>query len=62
MAPFIEFLLSVLSNVIADELSAWAPRLATRLIQRNANKFPLSFSARVLEEWQALLDDTPGAI
>ncbi|MEM9949352.1 MAG: hypothetical protein AAF810_25240 [Cyanobacteria bacterium P01_D01_bin.36] len=47
---------------MAAELYAWAPVLADWLLRFYVRFLPEEIGERLLEEWQALLYDTPGNI
>lgn len=56
----LEFILGLLGNLLATELGAWVPNLADKIITRTARRVPPPHDQRLLEEWRALLADTPG--
>jgi DNA-binding CsgD family transcriptional regulator len=56
----LEFILGLLGNLLATELGAWAPNLADKIIAHTARRVPPPHDQRLLEEWRALLADTPG--
>ena len=56
----IDFLVGLLGNLLAGELAAWGPRLADKIISCAASKLSPELKERMLEEWRALLADTPG--
>lgn len=60
MHSMIDFLVGLLGNLLAGELAAWGPRLADKIISYSVRKLPPELEARMLEEWRALLADTPG--
>jgi lipopolysaccharide/colanic/teichoic acid biosynthesis glycosyltransferase len=55
-----EFLWAVISGIVAAEIYLWLPSFANRLLRYNAAKCPPEISLRLLEEWQAHLNDAPG--
>jgi len=56
----VNFLLGLLGKLLAAELSARCPEIAQKIISSAAKRLPHSLQHRMLEEWSALLDDTPG--
>lgn len=56
----LNFLVGFLGNLLASELIAWCPRVARKIICAAAKSMPHSMQQRMLEEWNALLDDTHG--
>ena len=56
----IDFLIGLFGNMLAGELAAWIPRLADKIISCSARKLSPNHKERMLEEWRALLADTPG--
>lgn len=51
---------AVVLSLLASELYAWFPKLADKLLRLYAKQLPTAIAPRLLEEWQALLADTPG--
>jgi hypothetical protein len=51
---------AVVLSLLASELYAWFPKLADKLLRFYAKQLPTAIAPRLLEEWQALLADTPG--
>lgn len=56
----LNFLVGLFGNLLAAELIAWCPDVAKKIISAAAKSIPRSMQQRMLEEWSALLDDTPG--
>jgi DNA-binding NarL/FixJ family response regulator len=56
----LNFLLGLFGNLLAAELSAWCPDVARKIVCAAAKSMPHSMQQRMLEEWSALLNDTPG--
>lgn len=55
-----EFLLGLLGNLVATEISEWLPRLSFCILKHSVRKVPPELSERLSEEWHAVLIDTPG--
>jgi hypothetical protein len=58
----ISIVLGVVASLIAAELYAHAPKLASWLIDRAARKLPNELRERYREEWQAHANDLTGHI
>ena len=58
----LNFLASLLGELLAADLIAWCPHVAKRVICAAAKSMPHSMQQRMLEEWSALLDDTHGGM
>lgn len=56
----LNFVLSLLGNLLAAEFAAWCPHLAEKLVADAAKRLPAPLHERMLEEWSALLNDTHG--
>lgn len=54
------FLLGLLGNLLAAEIGAWCRDLAQKIVCATAGKLPEKLQSRMLEEWNALLEDIPG--
>jgi Bacterial sugar transferase len=52
----------ILTRLVTDEVNAWLPALAQRLVRYNAAKLPPDLEPRLLEEWQADLAQIPGNV
>jgi hypothetical protein len=53
---------AALSRLFADEVKEWVPTITQRLIERAARKLPGSYRARLAEEWESHVRDTPGTL
>ena len=56
----LNLLLGLLGSILAKELGEWAPNLADKILVHTARRAPPPYDERLLEEWRALLADTPG--
>lgn len=54
------FISTLLCRLLATELYAWAPAAADWLLRFYIRFLPQEVGERLLEEWRALLYDTPG--
>src|SRR5438105_10937713 len=57
-----EIVLGIATSLIATELYAFLPRITDWLLRFHARRLPSALSTRMLEEWRALVLDTPGRI
>lgn len=48
------------SLLMTSEAYAWLPRFAERLVRFHGSRLPEPLRSRMLEEWEAVLQDTPG--
>jgi len=58
----IKLLLNVLGRLLANELSAWTPRLVDVLLRHHARCLPPDIETRFLEEWRSTVHDVPGTV
>ena len=57
-----ELFIAVVTSIIAAEIYAWLPNLSVLLLRFYVYFLPKQMGVRLLEEWQALLNDTPGNV
>jgi hypothetical protein len=62
MGEIVAFVLGLIGNLLASEFLSWMPTVASRLVKIGAGKLPSPLSERMLEEWEALLYDTPAPL
>ena len=53
---------AILSKLLTDEIKAWSPRMAQRLIRYAASRLPEHLHVRYQEEWASYVGDTPGDV
>ena len=52
----------VILPLVVNELWAWLPRIAERLVVKHASRLPLELSSRYAEEWTSELQQVPGGL
>ena len=62
MALITNLVSSLLSRVIGEEISAWAPRICRALVRLAVAQLPESQRSRFSEEWQSHVDEVPGSL
>jgi Bacterial sugar transferase len=55
-------LVSIATKLFGDELKAWVPWLAERLLRSAAKRLPEGHKERFTEEWASHVDEVPGNI
>lgn len=58
----ISVLVGTFSKVAADEVKAWSPSIATRLLTLAVKRLPEADRKRYTEEWNSHVADTPGSV
>jgi hypothetical protein len=53
---------AVLVRLLADEFTAWNPRILEKLIECAVRRLPAELRPRFGEEWRSHLNDTPGEL
>ena len=54
--------MTLMGKLLASEIGDFLPKVADRIVRYAAQRVPTEISPRMLEEWRALLDDTPGKL
>ena len=49
-----------LPKLLTDEIKAWLPYLIEQIILRAADRAPVRYRDRLVEEWRSHVNDTPG--
>ncbi len=50
----------LLLNLLAAEAYSWCPRWAERFVRLHSSRLPKALGERMVEEWRATIDETPG--
>jgi hypothetical protein len=55
-------LTAILAPLVVEEIKAWCPQIAYRLLRRAASKLPEPERSRLYEEWAAEIREIPGPL